>query len=1094
MGIRSKLNIIVALTALGPLLIAILITNSVSISQRREIIGNTYQQLSEKARDSIVIMLKQDIGSIQQLSVFPTTREFLKTTSKRLGTLDMSNVHVIDNQWKNLPENDPIIEQILNNELAVTLKAFKIVEGSFGEVFVTDSYGRLVASSNKTTDYWQADEEWWQKAYKMGEGQTYLSNFGYDESSKVHSLDICIPVSSDEPPYGVIGIIKGVLDISHFFDAIENTRAGEGGKVAMLSDSGKILTSRNEIPIRGQTNKTMIPSQKMGDSGWFLAKGEDDKPDMLVGFAKIAMQTPEISFNTTWSIVAYQPASNAFAPVRKLIWLVSMPGLILILCSFFVGLYIAQKVFIAPLSQLTQMAKMLPVSDLRQKVQVKSKDEIGQLAESFNQMASILDVQSSINKLAMNMLSNLNLTDVLNTVVENLKLIFGADAATIWLVDDRNIYSQPIQTNVSLGDGDEHLHLSAKSSALDDDIDFLRDQENISWVSHIAEKRNPSQKHDFVRRKGASIAVSSAGYPLIMRDELLGVLALFNCRRITFEEFNIIGSFAGRTAMAIQNARLLSTITELNLNLEQKVKERTYDLELANAKLRKADRMKSEFLANMSHELRTPLNAIIGFAEILRDGVCGELTDTQKSAVIDIYESGKHLLQMINDILDLSKVEAGKMELQSEEFSLVTAIEEIHSIVKDMVNKKGLNITFSVPDELPNAYADQIKFKQIMYNLLSNAIKFTPQGGIEVNVAYDDSQFTISVADTGIGIDPEYQEVIFDEFKQLDSSQSRQYEGTGLGLTLTKRLVELHNGKIWVESGGLGKGSKFLFTIPRRHAEIEAYKVIENHTHESLFTKPSEKSKGKTILIVEDNVNASQLLRIYLTDAGYDTYIATDGEEAIAKAKEIKPFAITLDIMLPKKDGWQIMQELKNFPETQDIPVIIVSIVDDQNFGFSMGAVGYLVKPIDKDQLISILDKLEISLQPQNNKPNILIIDDNHDDIKLMESILSSEGFGVLNADNGSDGIKKAIKAKPDLIILDLIMPKVSGFDVIKSLQDHPEARKIPIIISSIKELTAEDRERLNSKVKSIVQKGEDAKTHILEAIKQIEAFHKAGD
>ncbi|HGJ63922.1 TPA: response regulator, partial [bacterium] len=490
-------------------------------------------------------------------------------------------------------------------------------------------------------------------------------------------------------------------------------------------------------------------------------------------------------------------------------------------------------------------------------------------------------------------------------------------------------------------------------------------------------------------------------------------------------------------------------------------------------------------------ELRTPLNAIIGFAEILRDGICGELNEDQKSAVLDIHESGKHLLQMINDILDLSKVEAGKMEIQPEEFSFGTAINEIYSIVKDMVHKKGLDFHLSIADNLPNAFADQIKFKQIMYNLLSNAIKFTPQGWIEVNLKYDDDNFIVSVSDTGIGIDRKDHEVIFDEFKQVDSSQSRQFEGTGLGLALTKRLVELHGGKIWVESEGLGKGSKFIFTIPRIYSEDTLHKpIISAESHELMKIKPSQ-NKEKIILIVEDNPHASQLLSIYLNEIGYGTEIVADGDEAIKKALELKPFAITLDIMLPKKDGWQIMQELKGYPETKDIPIIIISIVDDQGFGFSMGAIGYLVKPIDKDQLTSILNKLEIKTQQKNGNPVILIIDDNYEDIRLMESILSNEGYIVLHSDNGNDGIKKAIDVKPDLIILDLIMPNVNGFDVVKALKEHFGTKNIPIIISSMKELDAEDRQRLNSKVLSIINKGGDIRTSILEEIRRIEIYQK---
>jgi signal transduction histidine kinase len=279
--------------------------------------------------------------------------------------------------------------------------------------------------------------------------------------------------------------------------------------------------------------------------------------------------------------------------------------------------------------------------------------------------------------------------------------------------------------------------------------------------------------------------------------------------------FNLIGHFLKIIAFyfiyrAIIQTGLIKPFDLLFRNLKQSERALRESKERAES----ASNAKSEFLANMSHELRTPLNAIIGFSEILHDGVCGELNKEQKESVNDIHESGKHLLQMINDILDLSKVEAGKMELQLDFFSISDSMEDIHSIVRDGVNKKHLDMQFLIQDDLPDIYADKVKFKRIMYNLLSNAVKFTSdRGSIAINVGFDGAKYLISIADTGIGIDPKDHEVIFEEFRQIDSSQSRQYEGTGLGLALSRKLVELHGGKIWVESDGLGMGSKFSFTL-----------------------------------------------------------------------------------------------------------------------------------------------------------------------------------------------------------------------------------------------------------------------------------------
>jgi CheY-like chemotaxis protein len=380
-----------------------------------------------------------------------------------------------------------------------------------------------------------------------------------------------------------------------------------------------------------------------------------------------------------------------------------------------------------------------------------------------------------------------------------------------------------------------------------------------------------------------------------------------------------------------------------------------------------------------------------------------------------------------------------------------------------------------------------------MYNLLSNAVKFTPENGrITIDARSDGNDILTSITDTGIGIDPEDHEVIFDEFKQLDSSRSRQYEGTGLGLALTKRLVELHGGRIWVESEGLGMGSKFSFTLPAKKQDSEVARQREGEyslPSSQVPSLPSLESSAKTILVVEDNPQAAQLLRIYLTEAGYNTIVATNGDEAVKMAQEVEPFAITLDIMLPEKDGWQVMQDLKGIRATSDIPIIIISVVDDQSLGFSMGAVGYLVKPIDKQQLVYTLKKVELEGKAEDALPSVLIIDDSPEDLRMMEIMLSSEGFGVLKASDGAEGIAKATEEHPDLIVLDLLMPGMSGFDVVKALQEQPETRNIPIIICTVKELTAEDRETLNSKVKSIVQKGEDAKAHLLEAVRKMERF-----
>ena len=520
-------------------------------------------------------------------------------------------------------------------------------------------------------------------------------------------------------------------------------------------------------------------------------------------------------------------------------------------------------------------------------------------------------------------------------------------------------------------------------------------------------------------------------------------------------------------------------------SLELQIAEKTAHLQKAVLALERANKMKSEFMANMSHELRTPLNAIIGFAEVLRDKISGDLNDEQLDFVNDIHGSGLHLLQMINDILDLSKVEAGRMELQYEIFPVHDAIEDVHTILKGLANKKHLELKTTILTEVGDIEADRVKFKQILYNLLSNAIKFTPENGhINVEAGIMDDMLQVSVSDTGIGMKPDDQEKVFKEFWQADSSFARKYEGTGLGLALTKRIVEMHGGNIRFESE-YEKGSIFYFALPLK-AQLRKTKPKEIEAKPRQIPATGEK-EAKTIMVVEDDRMATDLITLYLTNAGYNVIVAVDGEEAIKKAKEFHPFLITLDIMLPKKDGWDVLSELKNSQDTADIPVIIVSIVDNKDLGFSLGAAEYLIKPVDRIKLINTVNACIPAEKDKGKLMKILVVDDDEKAVKYMSAILENAGFEVLKAYSGKAGINLAMNSNPDIIILDLMMPEISGFDVIEKLRTHPTAKSIPIIICSAKDITPKEKEELNGNILAIVQKGTHTKEDLLKAIKKIE-------
>jgi signal transduction histidine kinase/CheY-like chemotaxis protein len=519
------------------------------------------------------------------------------------------------------------------------------------------------------------------------------------------------------------------------------------------------------------------------------------------------------------------------------------------------------------------------------------------------------------------------------------------------------------------------------------------------------------------------------------------------------------GDFSQRVEVA--NRDELGTLA-VNLNRMNEELGRLYH------QLEAANRHKSEFLASMSHELRTPLNAIIGFSEVLLERLFGDLNAKQEEYLRDILDSGRHLLSLINDILDLSKVEAGRMELELGSFSLTEALESGLTMVRERASRHGIALNLEVDPAIDVIEADERKIKQVVFNLLSNAVKFTPDGGqVGMQAGLAEGEVRITVWDTGIGIAAEDQERIFEEFQQVGGMYAEKREGTGLGLALTKKFVELHGGRLWVESE-VGRGSRFTFTLPvRRALQAEEVPVLANDT--AVVPEP----QGPVVLVVEDDAQAAELLRLYLEGSGYCVAVAWDGEEGFDKARRLQPALITLDLLLPKMDGWDLLIRLKGEPQTREIPVVIVSIMEQRGKGFALGAVDYLVKPVGREELMTTLQRVSLAKLPPHEVVTVLAIDDDPMAVELVEAILSAEGFRVLKALGGEEGLAIANRERPALIILDLLMPEVDGFAVVERLRADPATAAIPIVILTSKTLTPDEKARLNGKVARLAQKGE---------------------
>ena len=498
-------------------------------------------------------------------------------------------------------------------------------------------------------------------------------------------------------------------------------------------------------------------------------------------------------------------------------------------------------------------------------------------------------------------------------------------------------------------------------------------------------------------------------------------------------------------------------------------------------KLETASRAKSDFLANMSHELRTPLNAIIGFSEVLQEQMFGPLNDKQAEYLGDIVTSGRHLLLLINDTLDLSKIEAGKMELELATFSLPAVLEDGVTMVRERAVRHGIECSVDAGPDLDDVEADERKVKQVVFNLLSNAVKFTPdRGRVEVRARRVGDRAEVAVADTGVGIDPADQDRIFQEFQQAG-----QQEGSGLGLALARSLVALHGGRLWVDSEH-GSGSTFTFTLPvRQTAESEAAEPEPVLSKAEQAPVPQASKAGRaTVLLIEDDPRSVELLTLYLEGGGFEVAGCGDGLAGIEAARRRPPDAIVLDIMLPDLSGWDFLALVKADETTARIPVVIVSMLDERGKGLALGAADYLVKPVSREDLLAALHPI-IPARVGDGSCKVLTIDDDPVAVKLIETVLGEKGFTVVRALSGGEGVKAARTQQPDLIILDLLMPETDGFEVLERLQADPTTAEIPIVILTAKDIAPEEHERLAAHVAHLAAKASFSPAEFVELVRR---------
>ena len=903
-------------------------------------------------------------------------------------------------------------------------------------------------------------------------GKTYFSPVYFHNDSEPY-ITIAVPSGA----YAV-EVTVAEVSLKAIWDVVSRIRVGRLGQAYVVDARGRLIAHPDvslvlqNRDLSGLMQVREARARKAGDT-------DESKVTVAQGFeGKRVLSAHAAIPSLGWLVFVEQPLAEAFAPLQASLVRGAAILFVGLMLSILASVLLARRM-VAPIRVLQSGAATIGAGNLGHRIELRTGDELEALGDEINQAAAKLQASyagleqkvaerteeltrsvaelRALGEVGAAVSSSLDLPTVLSTIVARAVELSGADAGTIYELDEADGVFIP-RANYGLSE---------------DTVETLRESQlrvGDGAVGRAAALQSVVQIPDVERddEYGPSEVMQRAGFrallavPLLREERVIGGLVVRRKAPTEFPEdvVRLLQTFAGQSVLAVQNARYFQQIQE------------------KSEQLAAASEHKSQFLANMSHELRTPLNAIIGVTEMLLEDARDLKRDDEVEPLERVIRAGRHLLSLINDILDLSKIEAGKMELHLESFAVAPLVEDVVNTIQPLAAKVGNALAVNCPADIGNIRADQTRVRQALLNLVSNANKFTEHGRVTIGVRrikdHDGEHIEMAIADTGIGMTAEQVGRLFQEFVQADATTTRKYGGTGLGLAISRRLCQLMGGDITVVSEE-GRGSTFTIRLP---AEVQSAQSIPVIRRAPAVHASGASAASPDVLVVDDDPTVRAVTERFLVREGFSVVTADGGREGLRLARELHPLAMTLDVVMPDLDGWTVLAALKGDPQLSDIAVILLTILDEKNRGYTLGAADYMVKPVDRERLGAVLRGIM-----GRGGGNVLVVDD--DDIlrRGLVQILEKDGWKAHEADNGRDGLARVKESAPDVIVLDLMMPEMDGFEVIEHLRHHAEWRDIPVVVVTAKDLTEEDRRRLNGGVERILQKDAPTRDDMLREV-----------